>query len=89
MFKPHFPQNFEEAGSVAEHCGQENSCLFSPSLITAKERFPQRPQNFTPSAKRALQFVQRTIPGIKLDFAVPVCEDEGWLFDSRRDFNFA
>jgi hypothetical protein len=53
-------------------------CLFS--LTEAKERLPQRPQNLTPSANRAPQFVQATMPGITLESAVPplpICEDEG------------
>ena len=88
IFKPHLPQNFDFWGSVAEHLGHGKSPRLSPSLMIVKERLPHFPQNLTPSAKRALQFVQATMPGIKLDCAAPplllppVPDGDGWLLDA-------
>ena len=67
MLKPQRPQNFEFCGRGVEHRGQGNEPALSPGLTTTKERLPQRPQNFTPSAKRELQLEQATIPGITLE----------------------
>ena len=63
--------------------------------MTLNERLPHLPQNFTPWAKRALQLVQATMPGITLDFGAPlllppVPDGDGWLLDtSRNGFNCA
>ncbi len=72
IFIPQRPQNFENGGSGAEHLGQGKLEWVSPSLIMLKERLPHFPQNFTPWAKRALQFVQATIPGITLACVAPL-----------------
>jgi len=94
IFKPQRPQNFENGGSVAEQRGQGKLGEVSPSVITLKARLPHLPQNFTPWAKRALQFVQTTMPGITLDCGEPPLlsapDGDGWLLDaSRRDVNCA
>ena len=69
MLRPQRPQNRECSGRVFPHRGQGNEFGDSPGLISTNERFPQRPQNFTPSAKRELQFEHATIPGIRLELA--------------------
>ena len=84
IFKPQRPQNLENGGSFAEQRGHGKLSESSLSLISLNERFPQRPQNFTPSANLELQFVQATIPGIRLEGAAllllpPSCDGEGWL----------
>ena len=67
MLKPQRPQKRENSGSMFEHRGHGNEPGDSPGLIMINDRFPQRPQNFTPSAKRELQFEQATMPGITLE----------------------
>ena len=84
--RPHRPQNFEFAGNVFEHRGQGNPSEASPALISVNDLLPQRPQNFTPSANREPQFVQATIPGMRLEWAplLPLpCDGDGWLPVSR------
>jgi len=51
--KPQRPQNFEAVGRFAEQRGQVKDSCPTASLTIVNERFPQRPQNLTPSAKRA------------------------------------
>ena len=82
MLNPQRPQKRENSGSVFEHRGHGNEPGDSPGLTITKERFPHRPQNFTPSAKRELQFEQATTPGMRLECTPPLllpCEGEGWL----------
>ncbi len=65
--------------------------------MTLKERLPHLPQNFTPSAKRALQLAQATMQGIMLEYGEPplrplppIPDGDGWLLDaSRSGFNCA
>jgi len=81
IFKPQRPQNLVSAGSCDAQRGQLIR-EFSDGLIIVKLEFPQRPQNFTPSAKRASQREQATIPGITLDCPAllpPSGEGDGWL----------
>ena len=80
---PQRPQNLEFSGSGDEHRGHGNVLDgASPALTSMKERLPQRPQNFTPSANFDLQLEHATMPGIMLD-PVPLlpvpCDGDGWL----------
>ena len=67
MFNPHRPQNLEFSGKGDEHRGHGNVLAVSAGLTRVKERPPHRPQNFTPSAKRELQVMHATMPGIRLE----------------------
>jgi hypothetical protein len=93
MFKPQRPQNLEFSGRGEEHRGQGNVFPVSPGLISTNERPPQRPQNFTPSAKRELHPVHATIPGMRLEGAPLLlllpCEGDGWLPGPRIVLNCA
>ena len=92
IFNPQRPQNFEKGGNVVEQRGHGKLVVcVSPSLMILKERLPHLPQNFTPCAKRALQLVQATMPGITLDcgeplllLPPPVSEVDGWLLAAPR-----
>ena len=92
MLCPHRPQKREFSGKGFEHRGHGKELGRSPWLTVTKDRFPHLPQNFTPSANRALQFEQATIPGIRLDL-VPLlllpCDGEGWLPISLTDRRWA
>ena len=68
MFNPHRPQNLEFSGKGDEHRGQGNVLAVSAGVTRVNERPPHRPQNFTPSAKRELQVMHATIPGIRLEW---------------------
>lgn len=92
ILSPQRPQNREFCGSELEHRGQGNEFGVSPGLTITNERFPHRPQNFTPSANREPQFEHATIPGIKLELAPPLllpCDGDGWLPVSLSGFNCA
>lgn len=67
MLNPQRPQNRECSGKRFAQRGHGKEFGDSPALTSTNERFPQRPQNFTPSAKRELQFEHATIPGITLE----------------------
>ena len=87
MLSPHRPQNLECCGSWFEQRGHGNEPGDSPGLTTTNERPPQRPQNLTPSANRELQFVQATMPGIRLEWApleLLPCDGDGLLPASVR-----
>lgn len=80
MFNPHRPQNLEFSGRGDAQRGQGNVLAVSAGVTSVNERPPQRPQNFTPSAKRELHVVHATMPGIKLEW-IPLlllpCEGVG------------
>lgn len=68
MLSPQRPQNLEFIGKGDEQRGHGNVFAgWSPALTSVNDRFPQRPQNLTPSAKRDPHWVHATMPGIKLD----------------------
>jgi hypothetical protein len=80
ILNPHRPQNLEFCGNGVEHRGHGNAPTLSPGLTTTKERLPQRPQNFTPSANRELHVEQATMPGMMLEWTPPLllpCDGEG------------
>jgi hypothetical protein len=67
IFSPQRPQNLAFIASGVAHRGHGNEFGTSPCETSTKERLPQRPQNFAPSANLELQFVQATMPGIMLE----------------------
>ena len=84
ILSPQRPQNREFSGSGAVHRGHGYVAEGSLAFTGLKVPPPQRPQNLTPSAKRELQLMHATIPGITLDAppelpALLPCDDSGWL----------
>ena len=92
MLRPQRPQKRENSGSMFEQRGHGNERGDSPGLTRTKFRLPHRPQNFTPSANRELQFEQATMPGIRLE-CTPLlllpCDGEGLLPASVIDLSCA
>ena len=78
MLSPQRPQKREFWGSGVEHRGHGKFEAVSPGLTRVKLRPPHRPQNLTPSAKRAPHCSQATIPGKMLEsLALEPCDGDG------------
>jgi len=90
MLRPQRPQKREFWGSGVEHRGHGKFEAASPGLTSVKLLPPQRPQNLTPSAKRAPHCSQATIPGKMLEsLALESCDGDGWLLVPRLGFSCA